>query len=202
MYPRKDFVRALVFVLMAQLLAASLFVPAAQWKISALVWFMKWRAGTAPIALLAWLVAAKRFAYHGIAAVSLDGMGMALLLLAEAVSGSMDFQATLGGGFLIGLTAVCYITLVVILISLLITRLHDVPIVLIRAPYIYVALRHRGYDWLTFLQARELWELVGSAALRLPPWSDVGTVPGVSEGNMESIGELASLLKSRGFFGR
>lgn len=55
-------------------------------------------------------------------------------------------------------------------------------------------LHARGYQWLTGQQSRELWKLCGERAFSLPHWDEVGTLPGVHEGDVAS---LADAMKMR-----
>lgn len=64
----------------------------------------------------------------------------------------------------------------------------------VRGVTLLTTLHERGYDWVTSEDARHLWELCGEAAFTLPPWEEVGTLPGVAEGDLES---LKGVLKLR-----
>ena len=55
-------------------------------------------------------------------------------------------------------------------------------------------LQQRSYDWLTGDEARRLWELCGEQAFKLPPWEEVGILPGVSAGD---LGSLKAVLRLR-----
>lgn len=65
----------------------------------------------------------------------------------------------------------------------------------VRAVALHPALQERGYHWMTPAQARELWELCGEAAFRLPPWEEVGTLPGITEGDIAALARVIQLLE-------
>ena len=50
-----------------------------------------------------------------------------------------------------------------------------------------LALRRRGYDWITLADCAQLFWLTGSRAFRLPPWTDIGTLPDVVEGDIPRL---------------
>lgn len=204
MFSKDDFKLSLAVSAVAQAAALVGLLYLVGWNFGALLWYLKWRMYSAPLCVLLFLVAAVRFSNYGLAAIYLDAAGMVAVLARGMVHAKLGPGSGLGmlPLFLEGIAAVCYVGSFVFLFSLLYTRIHDVPIVLIRAPYLYITLRHRGYYWMTFLKARTLWEIAGASALRLPPWEMVGTLPGVEEGDVRQLGILSSYLQPRSFFDR
>jgi len=51
-------------------------------------------------------------------------------------------------------------------------------------------LRHRGYTWLTLDDARLLYQELGKRAWQIPPYEELGVVPGVEEGCVETLLEV------------
>ena len=82
----------------------------------------------------------------------------------------------------------------ILLIDVHLLRLHAVAVIgAARALALHPALQQRGYYWLTLAQARELWELCGERAFKLPPWADVGILPGIAEGDLRALAHLAGM---------
>jgi hypothetical protein len=63
----------------------------------------------------------------------------------------------------------------------------------VRALSLKSALAERGYGWMNHQHYVAL-VLAGSKASRLPPWDHVGTLPGVSEGDIPALANLAKTL--------
>ena len=68
----------------------------------------------------------------------------------------------------------------------------------IRNHALLAALKMRGYHWMERKDARQLWSICGERAFKLPPWDDVGLMPGVAEGNIGSLVTVVNGMANRG----
>ena len=70
----------------------------------------------------------------------------------------------------------------------------------VRGAALHAQLKSRGYQELSLADCTRLWRLCGEDAFLLPPWDHCGVLPGVREGDLESLARVARL--NRGARGR
>lgn len=66
-----------------------------------------------------------------------------------------------------------------------------------RGRWLLAILKTRGYEWMSLSQAEQLVWSVGLRARRLPPWEQVGVIPGCKPENIMALTAVARLLPRR-----